>query len=83
MYPNYKNEPKVLLVKKLFINLNISDVVVAKDPRDERLILKRINNITKDSFFLVGDNEKESTDSRELGWINKKNIIGKIVMKIK
>lgn len=30
-------------------------------------------------IFVVGDNETQSTDSRSFGWIERKNIIGKVV----
>lgn len=36
-----------------------------------------INNITNDSYFVLGDNRTNSTDSRVIGVINKKDIIGK------
>jgi len=37
--------------------------------------------IPKDMYFLLGDNRENSLDSRKIGLINKKDIIGKIVMR--
>lgn len=60
----------------------IGEVVVTKDPRDGRLLLKRIKKIEGSVFFVVGDNEKTSTDSRVFGPIKKENIPGKVLMKV-
>jgi nickel-type superoxide dismutase maturation protease len=48
----------------------------------EKCIIKRIAGIKKDKIFVVGDNKKESTDSRNFGWIEKDKIIGKVIFKI-
>lgn len=57
------------------------DIVLANHPFKKSVkILKRIESITSDgSYFLVGDNPSESTDSRTLGAIPEKEIIGKAV----
>lgn len=47
--------------------------------KGETYIIKRIEKIDKDKIFVVGDNEKESVDSRKFGWIDKKNILGKVI----
>ena len=57
----------------------IGDVVVIKRGK---YIIKRIVKVGKKKVFVIGDNKKESTDSRSFGWINKKEIIGKVVLKI-
>ncbi len=80
MNPKYKNKGKVLVQKKWFLcSLNVQDVIVLKDPRNGNLIIKRINKIKKDLLYVLGDNNKESTDSRIFGWIKKSQIIGKVV----
>lgn len=44
--PQFKQGQKVLAQKKwFFCKLNTNDVVVLKDPRDKRIILKRIKEI--------------------------------------
>lgn len=63
----------------------VGDIVAVKDPRDGRILIKRIAKIDSAKqnlrFFVLGDNKKESTDSRSFGWIGKKDIIGKVIFK--
>lgn len=42
-------------------------------------MIKRIQKIRGNEYFVVGDNKKESTDSRNFGWIKKDQIIGKVI----
>src|SRR5579859_7677445 len=89
MEPKIQEGQKVVVLKKRFVPIKKGDIVVAKNPRNERILLKRIKEIRHSglsrikkndtSYFLIGDNGKESTDSRDFGWISKKNIIGKII----
>ena len=83
MEPRFYNGDK-LLVSKSFYKLRkakVGDSVVIKDPRDGRLILKRIESIEGKKYFVRGDNVEWSTDSREFGAISKKSIIGKVIFR--
>ena len=83
MEPTYKAHDR-LWASRLFYMLfkpKMGDVVVLRDPRDGRLVLKRITRITADGYFVKGDNEKESTDSRTFGFLKKENITGKVLFK--
>ena len=70
-------------------NIKKNDVVVFE--RNEDFYIKRLTKIENDStsprlqgaskYFLEGDNKKESIDSRKFGWVDKNNIIGKVVYK--
>ncbi|MDP3726989.1 MAG: signal peptidase I [bacterium] len=74
----------VILVNRLsylFKNPKIGDVVVIKNNKKKYLI-KRIQRIREKTYFVVGDNKKQSIDSRNFGWIAKKDIVGKILFKI-
>lgn len=42
-------------------------------------IVKRIQKVKGSKVYLIGDNKKESTDSRDFGPIDKSEIIGKVV----
>ncbi len=55
------------------------DVVAVKDPRDKKVLIKRINKIEDGKYFVLGDNQKQSTDSRSFGWVSKNDIIGKVI----
>ena len=71
-------------------NIKKNDVVVFE--KDEDYYIKRVSKIENDStsprlrgasrYFLEGDNKEESTDSRKFGWVDKQQIIGKVIYKI-
>lgn len=81
MIPTLK-ENDVVLVNRLSYFLSrpkIGDLIILKQ---RQYIIKRIKKIKNDKYFVVGDNKKESTDSRKFGWISKKKIVGKVFLKI-
>lgn len=61
-------------------NVKKNDVIVFDKSGD--YFVKRVAEIKDSKFFLEGDNKKESIDSRKFGWIDKKDIVGKVVYKI-
>lgn len=61
----------------LFASPKIGEMVVIK--LKGREMVKRIKQVQNDLFFVMGDNQKESTDSREFGAIKKSNIHGKVI----
>ena len=81
MMPRLKSGQSVLVnrLSYLFTKPKIGDVVALKDPRDKKILIKRISEIKIGQCFVLGDNKKASTDSRTFGWIRKKDIIGKLV----
>jgi len=58
----------------------IGDVTVFK--KNNKFYIKRVKKNENGKYFVLGDNEKESIDSRKFGWIDKKDIIGKVIYKI-
>ncbi len=73
MEPSLKDGTEVL-VSGLFLNLKIEDVVAFKF--DKKMILKRVKEIKNGKVLVQGDNKK---DSKEFGWIEKKDILGRVV----
>lgn len=63
----------------LFTTPKVHEVVVIRGPRDKKYLVKRIAQIKKGSYFVIGDNKKESTDSRHFGLLKRHAIIGKVV----
>lgn len=57
----------------------VGDVIALKDPRDEKVLIKRITKIDNNRFFVEGDNKKASTDSRKFGMIERHSIVGRVV----
>lgn len=81
MEPFLLNNQAVLVssIPFIFSKPKIGDVVVFKV--DDKIYIKRIKEIKSQKFFLIGDNKKDSLDSKKIGWIDKKNILGKIFFK--
>lgn len=81
MYPTYQ-DGDILLINRLaylFSKPRVGDVIAAKDPRDKKILIKRIEKVNANKYFVVGDNKRHSTDSREFGMIERKDIIGKVM----
>lgn len=57
--------------------LKVRDLVVFR--KDGKEIVKRVQKCDDRRIFVVGDNQKMSTDSRHFGWVDKKEIIGKVI----
>lgn len=83
MEPKFYNGDK-LFVSKKFYKLRkpkVGDAIVIKDPRDKKLILKRIESAEGKKYFVRGDNIEWSTDSRVFGAIAQKSIVGKVILR--
>lgn len=82
MQPTVKDGTAVLVnrLAYLFKKPKIGDIVVLKR---QKYIIKRIAAINPsadgEQVFVIGDNKKESVDSRHFGWIKKNNILGKVI----
>lgn len=77
MLPTLKPGQDVLLLC-WFLKLRVGDMVVFK--KNGKEMVKRISKFLdrEKMIFVVGDNQRESTDSRHFGWVDKSRIIGKI-----
>ena len=60
--------------------LRVGDVVVARRPdRPQLEIIKRIHSIDNaGTIFLVGDNPKASTDSRDFGTVTREDVLARV-----
>lgn len=67
------------LVNKWYGKLSVGEIVIVRSPQDDRILIKRIEKISNGSLFLVGDNEGMSVDSRQFGWVDEGNVMGKLV----
>lgn len=76
MEPTISSGHRVLACR--FGTFNTRDIVIIKDPGNGQYLLKRIKQKKDDLVFVEGDNKKESTDSRNFGWISKDSIIAKV-----
>lgn len=70
----------IALVEKVSYKFNPSkkgDLIVFKDS-EGKYFLKKISKTSKNKIFVLGENKEKSKDSRHFGWIEKKDIIGKV-----
>ena len=79
MEPILKNGDIVLInrLAYVFSSPKKGDIIAAKI--NKKVFIKRITKIDNNKFFLCGDNQKDSLDSRKFGLISKKDIIGKVI----
>jgi len=85
MEPTLREDDKVVVNRfaYFFIRPKEGDVVVVYHPKDRRKkMIKRIKKSTHLGYFLIGDNLNKSTDSRNFGVVQKKDIIGKVITKL-
>lgn len=88
MYPTLVDGEKLWSVRTYFVPVEIGDIVVAKpyaladDPSLDynRLVIKRVHRAENGYYYLLGDNPDESYDSRNYGWVSKKEIVAKVMM---
>ena len=84
MEPAYHAGNRLLVNRLAYVRRppRIGDVVVLRDPADDRrLLIKRIaaspNGSPQQHVWVLGDNAAESRDSRTFGPVPRKRIIGK------
>lgn len=57
----------------------VGDIVLARHPLQRQLyLIKRIQSANDNSYFLIGDNTAESTDSRVFHAVSLDCILGKV-----
>jgi SOS-response transcriptional repressor LexA len=61
----------------IFQKPKAGDIVAAKI--DGKVFIKRIKSISKNTYFLIGENSRDSYDSRIFGPVAKEAIIGKVI----
>ena len=82
MFPTINEREEVLTVRYLFQRPKVGDIIVFRQVVPPFVLCKRIKKIVKNKMWVEGDNKKESIDSRMFGFIDRKNIIGKVILKI-
>ncbi len=71
-----------ILVSTWFRCISTGNMVVFKYPKSGMLLVKRISRINGEEYYVLGDNLPKSQDSREFGWIERRDIIGKVILRI-
>ena len=84
MEPTFFEGDKVLAnrLAYLFKVPQKGDIVIAKYPDNiEKRVIKRIHKITPLRYFLTGDGDQKSTNSRYFWVVKSKDIVGKVVIR--
>lgn len=84
MEPNILQWQTVLVssIPYLFSNPKINDIVAFKEKNTGKIFVKRIVKNNGNKYFMKGDNKKDSVDSQKIGWMLRKEIVGKVIFKI-
>jgi len=79
MEPTIKNGERVFVsnIPYLFLKPKVGDLVGFK--KEKKVFIKRIIKIDRGKYFVKGDNKKDSMDSRKMGWVDRREILGKVI----
>ncbi len=82
MEPNLpdKSFAFVSSIPYFFSKPKVGDIIAFK--KKGKIFIKRISKIDREKYFAKGDNNSDSLDSNKLGWVLKKEILGKLIVKI-
>ena len=72
-------QPGDFLLVKRTQDFFIGDLVVVL--HEENKLIKRVVDEQQNQIWLSGDNVKESNDSRFFGWVDKDQVLGKVILK--
>lgn len=75
MSPTYPQGKLVIARRRKTVR--VGDVVIVRHHKME--LIKRVDQITGEHVFVVGDNPDNSTDSRHYGWLPLSSIIGVVI----
>lgn len=77
MMPTIKNGSEILIsnIPYLFSKPKIGDIIAFN--KEGKILIKRITKIKDNEYFVSGDNASDSIN----GWINKENVLGKLITK--
>ena len=78
MVPALGDRDKVLI--RPGASYKVGDVIVFR--HQDRFDIKRVQSISDEGVFVVGDNEVASLDSRKFGHINPTDVVGKAVFRV-
>ena len=72
-----KLRPGQLIMATTFVkHLHPGQVVIFR--KNNREMIKRIEEVEADKVYVIGDNLEASTDSRQFGWLSKDEIVARV-----
>ncbi len=67
---------ELIVVSRLYRRLRPGHVVVFEHDGKEKV--KRIERVADNKLFVIGDNLPASTDSRQFGWLELHQVVGRV-----
>lgn len=67
---------QIVIASSLYRSIKPNSVVIIKHDRIEKI--KRVTKVSDHKVFVLGDNSRDSLDSRSFGWLSQKNIVAKV-----
>ena len=61
----------------IFNRINAGEVCIFYEGGKEKI--KRVERVMKDQIFFIGDNLSQSSDSRQFGWIDVREVVAKVI----
>ncbi len=78
----YAHEGDYAVSTRFFFKIRKGDVVVFREPERSLTMIKRVTETRRstngEEYYVSGDNNARSTDSRAFGYIKKESIIAKV-----
>lgn len=83
MLPTLKPGQNVLVFNwaYIFLKPKVGEIIVIR--KNGKDMVKRIQKVHDREYFVQGDNDKESADSRSFGPIRSAEIIGKVILVVR
>ena len=83
MLPTLKSGQDILCFNwaYLFYGPKVGDIVVIR--KNGKDMVKRIQKVHDREYFVEGDNNEGSTDSRSFGTVSRTEIIGKVILVVR
>ena len=66
----------IVLINKFNKTPHVGDIFSFK--RDNKLLIKRVAIVNGNGVYFLGDNKKNSKDSRSFGYVKKDKLVGKV-----
>ena len=80
---SYGQQVLISFLPYFFSHPKENDIVAFKESNTGKIFIKRITEKKSERYFVKGDNTKDSLDSRTLGFIEKSDILGKVIYILK
>lgn len=72
-----KIRPGSIVMALKFLRPKVGDVVILR--HDNKELIKRISELSGNGVYVLGDNPKESSDSRQYGWLPISTVLGVVI----